>query len=108
MIATWTMGKVSTARNVHQLLQWIEEAYDVSITFWLQIGEDAGGMSGDYVYCTFSGDLADLLDNRLQVAKSRIVANSFGEIYTPLWSCLTELESRLAQVGVAKIAPPPL
>lgn len=89
-------------------LQWVEQAFDVSLKFWIQIDRPSGSYKPIALYCAGSGEIFDLLSPREGVVKSPILTADNGSVYPAMWACLTVLENALTTLGRPKVARPPL
>lgn len=89
-------------------LQWLEDAFGVSLKFWLSIEHSPGKIRPVQLFCSGSGELYDLLLDREGIVSAPILTADHGSIYPAVWACLTLMEHTLSALGRARIARPSL
>jgi len=101
-------GMVPSAIKVYAFLRWLEEAYDVSITFWLQIEKYGSNPPTFWVYAAGSGRLYDDPFFAGRVHRSPILEAQAGSIHPALWAILRQLEKEFSMLQRPKTDRPTL
>lgn len=101
-------GIIPTARTCYDLLVFIEKEYQCSIKFWVTVTLKPGGRVEYTLFAYGSGAVFDILPDGNAMCSSAILQSEGGNIYAPMWACLTNLETHLLQwIGTAYSPPSP-
>lgn len=96
------------ANKVHKLITWLEEAFDVSLSFWLSFEKYGSGPCVFWVYAAGSGAVFDHPNFAGLVHRARVVESMENALSSAVWTLLLQLESEMMSLAIPRVGRPTL
>jgi hypothetical protein len=95
---------VASAGKCHEFLTWLEEAYDVSIGFWISLESYGSGPPVFWLYAGGSGAVFDHPRYAGLVHRSRVLESLENSLSESCWQILMQLDAEMSAIAVPRIA----
>jgi hypothetical protein len=96
-------GIIPNRTACFELMCLLENEYNCTLKLWLDANNPRGGEIGWYVYCAGTGSVFDHDDVSHFIAKSRVLDAHNGSLYSAVWSCLLQLESKFRRIAFDQV-----